>query len=285
MQNSTIDVRPLTTHVGAEIYGVDLRRPLEERTYRDIRNALNEHCVIFFRDQDISPAQQVAFAARFGKPHIDEVSSGGHPEGFPEILFITKEADQTRNIGGNWHSDHSFDEIPPLGAVLAARELPPYGGDTLFASMYNAYDTLSDGMKKTLEGLRAVHRKTRAYDTLPTERAVSDAARAEIAKKFASLEVAHAVTPRHPESGRKVLYVNPTYTVRFEGWTEAESAPLLQYLYQHATKPENTCRFQWREGSIAFWDNRSSWHYAVNDYHGERRMMHRITIEGMPFAQ
>jgi taurine dioxygenase len=282
--NSTIDIRPLSAAVGAEIHGVDLRQPMEERTYRDIRAALNEHGVIFFREQDITPAQHVAFAARFGKPHIDDVSSGGHPDGFPEILFITKEADQTRNIGGNWHSDHSFDEIPPLGAVLVARELPPFGGDTLFASMYNAYDTLSDGLKKTLEGLRAVHRKARAYQSLPTERAVSDAARAEINKKFANLEITHPVVPRHPESGRKVLYVNPTYTVRFEGWTEAESAPLLQYLYAHATKPENVCRFQWREGSIAFWDNRSSWHYAVNDYHGARRMMHRITVEGMPFA-
>jgi taurine dioxygenase len=282
--NSTIDIRPLSAAVGAEIHGVDLRQPMEERTYRDIRAALNEHGVIFFREQDITPAQHVAFAARFGKPHIDDVSSGGHPDGFPEILFITKEADQTRNIGGNWHSDHSFDEIPPLGAVLVARELPPFGGDTLFASMYNAYDTLSDGLKTTLEGLRAVHRKARAYQALPAERAVSDAARAEIDKKFASLEITHPVVPRHPESGRKVLYVNPTYTVRFEGWTEAESAPLLQYLYAHATKPENVCRFQWREGSIAFWDNRSSWHYAVNDYHGARRMMHRITVEGMPFA-
>jgi taurine dioxygenase len=282
--NSTIDVRPLSAAVGAEIHGVDLRRPLEERTYRDIRNALNEHGVIFFRDQDITPAQQLAFAARFGKPLVDTVSAGGHPDGFPEILFIAKEAEQTRNIGGNWHSDHSFDEIPPLGAVLAARELPPTGGDTLFASMYSAYDTLSEGLKKTLEGLRAVHRKTRAYEALPAERAVSDTAHSEIAKRYAGLEITHPVVPRHPESMRKVLYVNPTYTVRFDGWTEKESAPLLQYLYAHATRPENTCRFQWREGSIAFWDNRSSWHYALNDYHGARRMMHRITIDGMPFA-
>jgi taurine dioxygenase len=284
IHNSTIDVRPLSAAVGAEIHGVDLRQPLEERTYRDIRNALNEHGVIFFRDQDITPAQQVAFAGRFGKPLVDTVSSGGHPEGFPEILFIAKEADQTRNIGGNWHSDHSFDEIPPLGAVLLARELPPTGGDTLFASMYSAYDTLSDGLKKTLEGLRAVHRKTRAYDALSSEREVGDTARSEIAKRYAGLEVVHPVVPRHPETMRKVLYVNPTYTVRFEGWTEKESAPLLQYLYAHATRPENTCRFQWRDGSIAFWDNRSSWHYALNDYHGARRMMHRITIDGMPFA-
>jgi taurine dioxygenase len=284
MQNTTIDVRPLTTHVGAEIHGIDLRQPMSDRVYRDVRNALNEHGVIFFRDQDITPAQHLAFSARFGKPLVDEVSSGGHPEGFPEILFIGKEPEQTRNIGGNWHSDHSFDEIPPLGAVLVARELPPYGGDTLFASMYNAYDTLSDGLKKTLGGMRAIHRKTRAYDTLASEREIGDAERAKIRAKFNALEVSHPVCPVHPESGRRVLYVNPTYTVRFEGWTEKESEPLLQFLYQHATRPENFCRFIWREGSIAFWDNRSVWHYAVNDYHGERRMMHRVTIDGMPWA-
>jgi taurine dioxygenase len=284
ISNTSIDVRPLSSHVGAEIHGVDLAQPLEERTYREIRNALNDHGVIFFRDQDITPAQHLAFTARFGAPLVDEVSSGGHPDGFPEILFIGKEPEQTRNIGGNWHTDHSFDEIPPLGAVLVARELPAVGGDTLFASMYNAFDTLSDGLKKTLESLRAVHRKTRAYDALSSERAIGADERAKIAEKFAKLEVSHPVVRTHPESGRKLLYVNPTYTVRFDGWTEKESEPLLAYLYAHATRPENTCRFQWREGSIAFWDNRSSWHYALNDYHGARRMMHRITIDGTPFA-
>jgi taurine dioxygenase len=283
-QNTTIDVRPLSAHVGAEIYGVDLRKPMEERTYREVRAALNEWGVIFFREQEITMAQHLAFSARFGKPLVDTVSNSGHPDGFPEILFIGKEPEQTRNIGGNWHSDHSFDEIPPLGAVLVARELPQYGGDTLFASMYNAYDTLSDGLKKTLGGMRAVHRKTRAYDKLNAEREIGAAERANVAKQYAGLEISHAVTPVHPESGRRVLYVNPTYTVRFEGWTEKESEPLLQYLYQHATRPENFCRFQWRENSIAFWDNRSVWHYATNDYHGSRRMMHRITVDGMPWA-
>jgi taurine dioxygenase len=282
--NTTIDIRPLTTHVGAEVHGIDLRAPMSDQTYREVRAALNEHGVIFFRDQNITSAQQLAFSARFGKPLVDTVSMGGHPEGFPEILFINKEPEQTRNIGGNWHSDHSFDEIPPLGAVLVARELPPFGGDTLFASMTNAYDTLSDGLKKTLGGMRAIHRKTRAYDKLTEEREVDGDMRKEIAKRYAALEVSHPVTPVHPESGRRVLYVNPTYTVRFDGWTEKESEPLLNYLYQHATRPENFCRFVWREGSVAFWDNRSVWHYAVNDYHGDARHMDRITIDGMAWA-
>ena len=284
-KNATIDIRPLTTHVGAEIHGIDLRQPMSDQTYREVRAALNPHGVIFFRDQALTCQQHLDFAARFGKPHFDDVSAGGHPDDFPEILFINKEPEATRNVGGNWHSDHSFDEVPPLGAVLVARELPDFGGDTLFASMYNAYDTLSDGLKKTLSGLRAIHRKTRAYDKLAVEREISSTEKADIATKFAKLEISHPVTPIHPESGKRVLYVNPTYTVRFEGWTEKESEPLLQYLYQHATKPENFCRFSWRDGSVAFWDNRSVWHYAVNDYHGEKRLMHRCTIHGMPWAK
>src|SRR3954468_17294829 len=150
--------------------------------------------------------------------------------------------------------------------------------------MYNAYDTLSDGLKKTLGGMRAVHRKSRAYDTLAAEREIGDAERAKIRQKFNALEVSHAVCPTHPESGRRLLFVNPTYTVRFEGWTEKESQPLLQYLFNHATRPEFTYRFQWREGSMAFWDNRSVWHYALNDYHGERRLMHRICVKGTGFG-
>jgi taurine dioxygenase len=284
-KNSTIEIKPLSSHVGAEIYGVDLRKPMAEQTYREVRAALNEHGVIFFRDQDITPQQHIDFADRFGGALVDDIGVGNYLDGYPKIYLITKEPEQTRNIGGNWHSDHSFDDIPPLGAVLAARELPDYGGDTMFASMYNAYDSLSEGLKKTLNGLRAVHRKTRAYDKLTSEREVGDAERANVAQKFNHREAVHAVTPIHPESGRRVLYVNPTYTVRFEGWTEKESEPLLQYLYQHSVKPENTCRFVWRDNSIAFWDNRSVCHYALNDYHGEKRLMHRVTVQGMAWAK
>jgi taurine dioxygenase len=285
MKNTTIDVRPVSATVGAEIHGVDLAQPLEDRTYREIRTALAEYGVIFFRDQDITPAQHLAFAERFGPPlPAEDASQLGHVPGFPTILKVAKEAEQTRNIGGRWHTDHSFDEIVPLGSVLVARELPPYGGDTVFASTANAYETLSDGLKKTLEGLRAVHRKTRAYEGLSTDREVSDSEKSRVAKKYAAREAVHSAVVRHPESGRKVLFVNPTYTVRFEGWTEKESEPLLGYLYQHASKPEFTYRFQWREGSIAFWDNRGSWHLALNDYQGLRREMHRIAIDGVPFA-
>ena len=139
-------------------------------------------------------------------------------------------------------------------------------------------------MKKTLNGLNAVHAKTRAFAALPKDRAVSAEEKAKIEQKFASREAVHPVTPRHPESGRRVLFVNPTYTARFEGWTEEESRPLLEYLFRHAQRPEFTYRFQWREGSMAFWDNRSVWHYALNDYHGARRLMHRICVKGTGFG-
>jgi taurine dioxygenase len=283
-KNTTIDIRRVSGSTGAEIRGVDLRQPLLERTYHDIRNALNEYGVIFFRGQDMTPAQHVAFAARFGEPEADDSMSLGHPDGYPMICEVRKEPEETRNVGGKWHSDHSFDPVPPLGAVLLARELPEYGGDTMFASMYAAYDALSDGLKKTLDGLRAVHAKTRAYEGLSHERRVSAEHKAEAHAKFGAREALHPVAPRHPESGRRLLFINPNYTVRFEGWTEKESAPLLEYLFEHASRPEFTYRFQWQEGSIAFWDNRSVWHYALNDYHGARRLMHRISIKGTGFA-
>ena len=284
MRNLTIDVRKVSANIGAEIHGVDLRQPLDDHTYGEIRGALNEHGVIFFRDQDIGPDHHLAFGKRFGEIDIDPTALTGHPAGYPMICEVRKEPEQTRNTGGNWHSDHTFDPNPPLGSILLARELPDYGGDTMFAGMYAAYDALSDGMKRTLEGLNAVHAKTRAFDGLPSDRQVSAEQKAAIHAQFAAREAVHPVTPRHPESGRRLLFVNPTYTTRFEGWTEKESEPLLKFLFQHAARPEFTYRFQWRIGSIAFWDNRSVWHYALNDYHGSRRLMHRVALKGDGFA-
>jgi taurine dioxygenase len=284
MKNSTIDVRPVSANIGAEIRGIDLTQPLDDATYNEIRAALNERGVIFFRDQTITPAHQVAFARPFGETYIDPAGGIGRLAGYPAIGEVRKEPEETRNIGGNWHTDHSFDPDPPLGSILLARELPDYGGDTLFASMFAAYDALSEGLKKTLEGLNAVHAKMRAFDGLPSDRKVSAEERAKIQAKFVARDAIHPVVPRHPETGRRLLFVNPTYTRRFEGWTEQESEPLLKYLFQHAARPEFTYRFEWREGSIAFWDNRSVWHYALNDYHGERRLMHRIVLKGSGFA-
>jgi taurine dioxygenase len=283
MRNSSVDIRPMSATTGALISGVDLREPLDDLTYREIRNALNEHCVIFFRDQDLTPEQQLAFAERFGPIHYS-LFSQSTSETYPYILEVRKEADQTRNIGGNWHTDHPFQDKPPLGSILLAKELPPFGGDTLFASMYHAYDTLSDGMRKTLSGMSAVHSKLQAFKgDKKAERQVSPERMAALEVELKDAVAIHPVTPTHPESGRKVLFVNETYTVRFDGWTVEESRPLLDYLFKHASKPENTCRFRWEERSIAFWDNRSAIHYALNDYHGHRRLLHRITVEGGGF--
>ena len=273
MLSNSLDVRPVGPAVGAEILGVDLRAPLPGDTLRAVRETLADRGVVFFRDQALTEAQHIAFARQFGDININRFFAK-LPE-HPEIALVAKEKHHTRNIGGGWHTDHSYDLAPALGSVLYAREVPPMGGDTLFASMYAAYDALSGGLKQTLLGLRAVH----------SSRHVFGVERGDLKGRIGNTELAtqdavHPVVIEHPESGRKALYVNPGFTVRFEGWTDEESRSLLDYLYRHAQKPEFTCRFQWREGSIAFWDNRSTWHYAANDYQGERRLMHRITLEG-----
>jgi taurine dioxygenase len=200
----------------------------------------------------------------------------------PQIAEVRKEPNQSFNIGGGWHTDHSYDQIPALGSMLYARELPPAGGDTLYASMYAAYEALSDGMKLMLEGLQAVHSSRHVFGATANRPA-------ELADRLgnqasATQDAVHPVVLTHPRSGRKGLYVNPGFTVGFQGWTVEESEPLLSYLYQHAARPEFTYRFQWAPGSLAFWDNRCTWHFAVNDYQGERRLLHRITLDGEPLV-
>jgi taurine dioxygenase len=252
MRLNTMRIHPVGHAVGAEISGLDLSEPISDGDLDIVRRALADRGVVFFRNQTFA-----------------------HAEGYPEIAMVVKEPHQTRNIGGGWHTDHSYDHEPALGSILYAREVPPTGGDTLFASMYAAYDALSDGLKATLAGLRAVH----------SSRHVFGVARGDLAERFKNAELAtqdavHPVVITHPDSGLKALYVNPGFTLRFDGWTDDESRPLLDYLYRHAARPEFTCRFVWQAGSVAFWDNRATWHYAVNDYQGERRLMHRITVEG-----
>lgn len=280
MRNDKVDVRPLSMATGAEIRGVDLRDPLSDRALDDIRQALYRYGVVFFRDQDVTPAQHAAFAARFGEVNLPRARHTEALPGFPMISEVRKEPEETRNIGGEWHTDNSFQPAPPLGSILVARDLPPVGGDTQFASMQVAYETLSDGLKRTLESLRAVHAKWHAYYAASPDRQLSEDRKAQLRRDLADVQAVHPVVVRHPESGRKALFVNPLYTVRFDGWTEAESAPLLDHLFRHALRSENTCRFDWRDGSIAFWDNRLTWHNALNNYHGSRRLMHRITIKG-----
>ncbi len=279
MRNSPIEIEKLSPVVGAEIRGVDLAAPLADATVAEIRRAFVDHGVIFFRDQRLTPEQHVAFAERFGKINVNRFF--GHVPGHPRIAEVRKEPDQTKNLGEVWHTDHSYDAVPAMGSMLLAREVPTVGGDTMFASMVAAYDALSDGLKRTLEGLRAVHSSRHVFGAQAAYQSNDLKGRLGNAE-LATQDAVHPVVIPHPESGRKALYVNANFTVRIDGWTEEESRGLLETLYRHAARPEFTCRFRWREGSMAFWDNRQTWHFAINDYHGHRRLMHRITIEGPP---
>lgn len=278
MSSNAIEIKPMSAALGAEIAGLDLASPLHERDVSEVRRVLADRGVVVFRDQALTEAQHIALARQFGAINVNRFFA--HVEGYPEIALVTKEPDQKRNIGGQWHTDHSYDEAPALGSMLYAREVPQVGGDTMFASMYAAYDSLSDGFKRTLEGLRAVHSSRHVFGKRRDDDLKGRLGNPELATQDAS----HPVVITHPDSGRKALYVNPNFTLRIEGWTDEESAPLLNYLYQHGARPEFTCRLKWRAGSLAFWDNRATWHYALNDYHGDRRLMHRITIEGQRLA-
>lgn len=279
MRNARLDIRPTNGALGAEIHGIDLAKPLDSRTTGELTQALGQHGVIFFRDQKLSPEQHVAFARNFGPVNVNRFFKA--VPGHPEVAEVRKEPEQSKNIGGNWHTDHSYDQIPALGSVLLAREVPPRGGDTVFACMSQAYETLSPGLRKTLEGLRGVHSSRHVFGRPQYEREMNGRISNHEA---ATQDAVHPVVIRHPISGRKVLFVNPGFTTHFEGWTEAESKPLLEAIYAHARRPDYQTRFHWQEGSIAFWDNRATWHYAVNDYAGERRLMHRITVEGVALA-
>ncbi len=277
MAYKTITVKPISGALGAEIEGVDLSKELSNETFDDIHQAFLDHVVIFFRDQHLTHDQHKAFGRRFGTLNIHPYVKG--MDGHPEIMQIVKEPEDRINFGGGWHSDMSFLEEPALGSILYAREVPPYGGDTLWANQYLAYETLSSGMKKMLEGLKAVHTAKGEY----SERGAS-------AQKRKGMEVAtadddtpafeHPVVRTHPETGRKALYVNPAFTEKFVGMTRRESRPLLNFLFEHCTQEPYTCRFRWTKNAIAFWDNRAAQHFALNDYHGHRRHMERVTVNG-----
>ena len=266
--------------VGAEILGVDIAGGLASSELDTIKQTFSEHGLVFFRNQKISEADHIEFAEVFGDINVNRFFAA-NPE-YPQIAMVSKEPDQLENIGGGWHTDHSYDQEPALGSLLVARELPASGGDTWFASMYKAYDGLSDGLKETLEGMSAVHSAKHVFGP-KGEYETTGSAGGRIGNAGAALEMEdpiHPVVISHPLSGRKALYVNAGFTLRFDGWTDEESAPLLAYLYERAIADENITRFKWENGSVAFWDNRATWHFAQNDYPGQRRVMHRVTIEG-----
>jgi taurine dioxygenase len=273
--SQSFEVRPIAGALGAEIAGVDLSRDLDDETVAALRRAWLQHLVLFFRDQDLPPAHFLAFARRFGEP-IEYPFVKGLDE-FPEIIPVLKLETERVNFGGIWHSDTAYLDVPPMASMLVARDVPPAGGDTEFANMYLAYETLSDGMKRLLDGLVAVNSSAAADVSRTREDRLKDSARADAKREYTA---AHPVVRVHPETGRRALYVNVAHTVRFEGMTQEESAPLLQYLYRHQVRAELTCRFRWSPGSLAFWDNRCAQHNAINDYHGHRRLLHRITLAG-----
>ena len=275
-----IEVVPVSPALGAEIGGVDIAAGIGDQQFEELQRAFVEYSVIFLHQQNISEDEHIAFARRWGEINVNRFFQP--VETHPMIAEVRKEAHQKANIGSSWHTDHSYDQVPALGSILYAREVPSVGGDTLFASMYAAYDALSDGMKHMLSTLNALHSSRHAFG----DAAYVDVDLDDIGGRLGNTEAAvqdavHPVVIRHPLSGRPALYVNGDFTVRFDDWTEEESRPLLEYLYAHARQNEFTCRFHWRRGSMAIWDNRATHHCALNDYQGERRLLHRITIEGV----
>lgn len=261
-----ITVHPLNGALGAELGGLDLSRALVAEQIADISRALTNHQVIVFRRQSLQPEHLVGLGHYFGRLHRNPFVKG--LDGFPDVIEIRSEENYEKQFTGLWHSDISWSQTPSMGSMLYAVDVPGFGGDTLFANMYQACEGLSAGMRKMLHGLRAEHRVDRHHH--------SRADYADIPEDG----VMHPVITTHPQTGRKILFVNEYFTTRFEDMTEQESEPLLGYLFQHAVRPDFTCRIQWQPGTLVFWDNRCTLHYATNDYPGQRRLMHRVTIEG-----
>lgn len=275
-----IAVAPLTGVIGAEITGVDLSGPLDAETQREILRAFHDHLVVYFPDQKaLTPEQHVAFAGIFGP--IMRILHIRHIEGHPDVQIISREANEsgTYVIGENWHTDSTYLEKPPLAVVMRGVELPPVGGDTAFANLYLAYETLSPKMREVLAGLKAVHSATRIFGSESKKREKRyDLPDMDIA--LGDREMIHPVIHVHPRTGRRVVFVNRTFTRRFEGMTEDESRPLLEFLYNHCSRFEYTCRVRWRPNQLLVWDNRATWHKAIFDYPGHRRYMERVTVGG-----
>lgn len=268
-------VQPLAGAIGALVDGIDLQKPLSAAAIAEMRAAWLTYGVIFLRNQPLSPAAFQAFAEHFGKvieyPFVQGIA------GFPLIIPVLKLPHERNNFGGIWHTDTAYLDEPPMGTLLIAREVPPVGGDTLFASGYAAFDALSPAMQQMLAGLRGVNTSAKADTTKTREDRIKDSATDKTTQEHVA---EHPVVRTHPETGRKSLYVNFGHTARFAGMTEEESRPLLDFLFAHQIRPEFTCRFSWTVGSIAFWDNRCVLHNPINDYHGYTRLLHRVTLQG-----
>ncbi len=277
-----MQLAPVAGHIGAEVRGIDLARDISEATATFLRQALDDHLVLFLRDQSLDLAALKRATAVFG-PLLRVPYVRPSPED-ADVIAVLKEADEVRIgvFGGDWHSDFSFLEAPPGGSLLYGEDIPTYGGDTLWSNQILAYETLPDDLRSIVEGRGAIHTggpygKQNAPDaTVATSRSIGISR----GNSDADREMLHPAVRRHPTSGRRALFVNPIYTRRLEGMSEAESRPILERLYAHATRPELTCRFRWTPGSLAIWDNRSTMHYAINDYDGQRRLLYRTTFAG-----
>jgi taurine dioxygenase len=275
LENKAFTVNRLAGSLGAELSGLDLSQPLRPQDLAALRSAWLEHGVVFLRDQHLTSEQYMAFAHAMGTPVEYPFVKG--IDGFPVIIEIKKLEHEKVNFGGVWHSDTAYLEQPPMATMLLAREIPPYGGDTMFSNQVQAYESLSDGMKRLLDGLVGVNTSAKADVTRTREDRLAEVGRTDANSQY---EAEHPVVRTHPETGRKALYVNSAHTARFVGMTDEESAPLLQFLFAHQKKEEFTCRFRWQVGSLALWDNRCTHHFPINDYHGFRRLLHRITLAG-----
>jgi taurine dioxygenase len=260
---------------GAEVRDIDLAA-LSDAEALTLRQALFDHGALFFRGQSLSPEQHIALAEQFAPIDVNRFFPAD--AAYPQIAKVEKTKEQVVNIGGGWHTDHSYDAEPAMGSILVARDLPPSGGDTLFADMYAAFETLDPEMKERLRGLRAVHSSAHIFGQ---GGAYAQTDQDVMAGSTDTPETVHPVVIRHPGSGKPALYVNPSFTIRFEGQTRDESLPLLLDLCAHAMTKSHVHTFVWEPGSVAMWDNRATWHFAKNDYHGHYRLMHRITMAGV----
>lgn len=281
MRSNSIEVKPIAGALGAELHGIDLAN-LTDDDFADVHDAFLAHQVIFFREQTLTPVEQIGFAKRFGDIHLHPYMQG-LPD-HPEILEIVKRESDTKNFGGGWHTDQAFSPRPALCTLLYAKQTPTFGGDTMFTNMYAAYEALSDTMKSVLAPLKGLFLGDRAAAAGGPSRKEKYLSQGGIMKPKdpnadEGTEAEHPIVRTHPETGRKSLFLS-SHTSKIVGMTDDESAPLLSFLRQHAVRPEFTCRFRWEPGSFAIWDDRCTQHFAINDYHGQRRVMHRITIRG-----
>jgi taurine dioxygenase len=278
MRSNTIEVKPIAGALGAELHGIDLAN-MSDEDFADVHDAFLAHQVVFFRDQKMTPAEQIGVAKRFGEIHLHPYMQGLADH--PEVLEIIKREEDKQNFGETWHTDQAFSPRPALATLLYAKQSPVFGGDTLFTNMYAAYDALSDTMKQViapLKGLFVGDRGVKAGGASRKER-YSGAMQPKDPNADEGTEAEHPIVRTHPETGRKSLFLS-SHTIKIAGMTNEESTPLLSFLRQHAVRPEFTCRFRWQEGSFAIWDNRCTQHFAINDYQGQRRVMHRITVRG-----